>query len=272
MYRQSKDRKREEPGLYAMRTSKPWFLAEAVRNHESRLAPGSKSLGYAFWVDIGSFQDGLKVHDWPNVERVKEVLKEGSEATGRSEDELVFFPMNDVPNLTMQWWKEDMGPFYRNFAQASFFGGTPSAVEWWKEVYLKYHDYWLFKRGAFVGQDRTMFNSLSLLFPGRIITVWPSDSHAPSSLQDKVNPLGICGDTRWYFRYFFSSRSEQRAIGALLKSRIWRMPWQLFSPVEECRLTRVLGMEDVLRRNFGSGWNPPMAGLDLAVDYRPNPR
>ena len=117
MHRQNKDRKGEGPGLYALRTSKPWFLAEAVKNYESRLAPGSGSIGYAFWVDIGSFQDGLKVHDWPNVERVKEVLKEGAEATRRTEDELVFFPMNDVPNLTMQWWKEDMGPFYRNFAQ-----------------------------------------------------------------------------------------------------------------------------------------------------------
>ena len=61
-------------------------------------------------------------------------------------------------------------------------------------MYLKYHDYWLFKRGAFVGQDRTMFNSLSLLFPGRIITVWPSDPYAPGSLKDEVNPLGVCGD------------------------------------------------------------------------------
>jgi len=117
MRRQSKDRKGEEPGLYALRTSKPWFLSEAVKNYESRLATGSKSIGYAFWVDIGSLQDGLKVHDWPNVERVKEVLKEGAEATRRSEDELMFFPMSDVPNLTMQWWKEEMGPFYKNFAQ-----------------------------------------------------------------------------------------------------------------------------------------------------------
>jgi len=138
-----------------------------------------------------------------------------------------------------------------------------------------------------------MFNSLSLLFPGRIITVWPGDPHAPGLLEDKVNPLGVCGDTyvpiprfhypavifnsnlmcsRWYFRYFLSSQPEQHTVGALLKSRVWRMPWQIFSPVEECRLTRVLGMEDVLRRNFGSGWNPPMAGLDLAVDYRPNHR
>jgi len=119
MRRQSKDRKGEEPGLYALRTSKPWFLAEAVKNYESRLVPGSKSIGYAFWADIGSFQDGLKVHDWPNVERVKEVLKEGAEVTRRSEDELMFFPMNDVPNLTMKWWKEEMGPFYKNFAQGA---------------------------------------------------------------------------------------------------------------------------------------------------------
>ena len=119
MHRQNRDRKGEGPGLYALRTAKPWFLAEAVKNFESRLAPGSKSIGYAFWVDIGSFQDGLEVRDWPNAERVKEVLKQGAEATRRSEDELVFFPMSDVPNPTMQWWKEDMGPFYRNFAQGT---------------------------------------------------------------------------------------------------------------------------------------------------------
>ena len=78
---------------------------------------------------------------------------------------------------------------------ASFFGGAPNAIEWWKEAYLKYHDYWLFKRGTFVGQDKTMFNSLSLLFPGRIITVWPSDPSAPGLLEDRANPLGVCGDT-----------------------------------------------------------------------------
>ena len=60
---------------------------------------------------------------------------------------------------------------------------------------MKYHDYWLFKRGAFVGQDRSMFNSLSLLFPERIVTVWPSDPYAPGALEDETNPLGVCGDT-----------------------------------------------------------------------------
>lgn len=124
MHRQNKDRNAEEPGLYALRTAKPWFLTEAVKNHESKRTPGRKSIGYAFWVDVGSFQDGLRVHDWPNVGRVKEVLKAGAEATRRSEDELMFFPMNDVPNLTMQWWMEDMGPFYRNFAQGESLWST----------------------------------------------------------------------------------------------------------------------------------------------------
>lgn len=143
MHGQNRDRKAEGPGLYALRTAKPWFLAEAAKNYGSKLTPGSKSIGYAFWVDIGSFQDGLKVHDWPNVGRVKEVFKEGAEVTGRSEDELVFFPMSDVPNLTMQWWEEDMGPFYKNFAQGvsprftfPFFtkpmggGSSPSILLW----------------------------------------------------------------------------------------------------------------------------------------------
>jgi len=119
MHRQNKDHRAEEPGLYALRTAKPWFLTEAVKNYERGLPSGSKSIEYAFWVDIGSFQDGLKVYDWPNVERVKEVFREGAEAARGNEDELVFFPMNDVPNLTMQWWKEDMGPFYTVFAQGS---------------------------------------------------------------------------------------------------------------------------------------------------------
>ena len=45
------------------------------------------------------------------------MFEEGAEAAGRNEDELMFFPMNDVPNPTMKWWREDMGPFYRDFAQ-----------------------------------------------------------------------------------------------------------------------------------------------------------
>lgn len=60
---------------------------------------------------------------------------------------------------------------------------------------MKYHDYWLFKRGAFVGKDGMMFNSLSLLFPGRLITVWPSDPYVtPDPFEDEANPMGVCGD------------------------------------------------------------------------------
>lgn len=116
---QNRYRKAEGPGLYALRTAKPWFLAEAVKNYEGELAPGTEAVGYAFWVDVESFRDDLHVHDWPNVERVKEVFKEGAEATGKSEDELIFFPMSHQPNPTMRWWKEDMGPFSRNFAKSA---------------------------------------------------------------------------------------------------------------------------------------------------------
>ena len=40
-----------------------------------------------------------------------------------------------------------------------------------------------------------MFNSLSLLFPGWIITVWPRDPNAPAVLGDKADPLGGCVGT-----------------------------------------------------------------------------
>jgi hypothetical protein len=116
---QNKDQGDEGPGLYALRTAKPWFLVEAAKNHERELAPGSNPIGYTFWVDVRSFHDGLRFHDWPNAERVKEVFRVGTEATGKNEDELIFFPMAYVPNLTMRWWKEDMGPFSRNFAQSA---------------------------------------------------------------------------------------------------------------------------------------------------------
>ena len=75
--------------------------------------------------------------------------------------------------------------------------------------------------------------------------------------------------SRLYFRYFLSSQMERQAVGKFLVSHIWRMPWQIFSPVEECRSARVLGMEVVLRRNFGPNWDPPEVELDLTVNYRP---
>ena len=118
MHRQNRGRKAEGPGIYALRTSKPWFLTEAVKNYQGRFAPGSKLLGYTFWVDTGSFQDGLRGYDWPDLERVKGVF-EGAEAAGRNEDELMFFPMNDVPNPMTKWWRDNMGPLYRDFTQGT---------------------------------------------------------------------------------------------------------------------------------------------------------
>ena len=138
-----------------------------------------------------------------------------------------------------------------------------------------------------------MFNSLSLLFPGRVVTVWSRDPNAPAVLGDKADPLCVCGNlyvhipiinhhargsvylstlnlthSRWYFRYFLSSPTERRTIGGFFGSHVWRMPWRIlsFSP---CRLTRVLGMGGVLRRNFGPNWNPPKAESNLTADYRP---
>ena len=141
---QNKDRETGGPELYALRTAKPWFLMEAVKNYEAKLASGGKSVKYAFWVDIESFRDGLKVHGWPDAERVEDVFREGAETTGKSKEELLFFPMNDVPNLTMQWWREDMGPLSRNFVQSvpphlrpdltpKLMKGcpTPSVLLWW---------------------------------------------------------------------------------------------------------------------------------------------
>jgi len=109
-----------------------------------------------------------------------------------------------------------------------------------------------------------------LLYPSRFITVWASDPSAPA--RGGLPPsfmghgsLGACGGERYYYQWWLSDRTTREAISEWWMShdleegeeqtnrRGW---WKLRVP---CRLTRVLGIESVLKRTFGDKWNVPAA-------------
>ena len=135
----------------------------------------------------------------------------------------------------------------------------------------RYHDYYLFKRNAFVGKEQNLYNSLFLLFPERFITVWQYDNKAPEYVGLADAPLGSCGGTWWYYQFFVSNKRDQ----AKMKS-IWSPAEPVpskFNPAvpktsTECRMTRLLDMESVIKRRHGLFWKPPHRKVDINVSQR----
>ena len=135
----------------------------------------------------------------------------------------------------------------------------------------RYHDYYLFKRKTFVGKDQNLYTSLFLLFPERFITVWQYDNKAPEYVRLAEGPLGSCGGTWWYFQFFVSSGRDQAKMKSI---------WSLDKPVPskfnptfpetsiECRMTRVLDMEHVIKRRLGVDWKPPRRKVDINISQR----
>jgi len=132
----------------------------------------------------------------------------------------------------------------------------------------RYHDYYLFKRNAFVGKEQNLYNSLFLLFPERLITVWQYDNKAPEYVGLAEGPLGSCGGTWWYYQFFVSNRRDQAKMKSI---------WSPAEPVpskftlktsKECRMTRVLDMERVIKRKHGLDWKPPGRKLDINISQR----
>jgi hypothetical protein len=131
-----------------------------------------------------------------------------------------------------------------------------------------YHDYFIFQRHLFAGKDQTIYNSIFLLFPKRFITVWQWDPEAPEYIGLPDAPLGQCGGTWWYYQFFVASPQERRH-----QIKIWTPPkqdWSLNSKEDDkqCRLSRVLSMESVIKRRFGNHWTPPKATIDTSVSQR----
>lgn len=94
------------PELYAVWSSKTYFLREALLNVQST----GKNVEYAFWNDAGSFRDQQDFVHWPAPERVDEIFADGARLSSMHKDELFFMPMWDVPRDDLRNWTPLEGP------------------------------------------------------------------------------------------------------------------------------------------------------------------
>ncbi|KAF8159869.1 hypothetical protein B0H34DRAFT_654926 [Crassisporium funariophilum] len=250
--------------LYGVWNAKPFFVDNAVR----KMAEMGFTFDYVFWNDGGSFREDTVYKDWPSPERVEEVWKEGSRITGTPMEDLLFYPTYRPPADRFRTWNESDGPIDTHFSEGSFFGGTPKTVAWWARTFYAYHDHYL-KQGLFIGKDQTVFNSIFLLFPQRIFTVWVYDEKSPAIdglLHYAPNmtrgALGSCGPEWFYYQYWLSDPRTQEEM-----QEVWlthdREPekarwWKIRTP---CRVTNSLAMLDLLKRRFGDKWEPPRATI-----------
>ncbi|KDR75459.1 hypothetical protein GALMADRAFT_140114 [Galerina marginata CBS 339.88] len=257
MLAHDKDRDLHGPELYAVRNAKPFFVDHAIRSLNGM------EYDYVFWNDAGSFREDHVYSAWPDPARVEKIWKDGTTLSRTKTDELVFFPMNNNPPKKAKDWMEDLGPLETDFSQGSFFGGSPASMLWFSQAFYSYHDHFV-KLGFFSGNDRTIYNALLLLYPSRFITVWVQDPAAPA--HGGLPPgflghgyLGACGPEQYYYQWWLSDRETRE------KMRDWWMIhdrdpsksawWKTKIP---CRLTTVLGIEGVLKRTFGGGWEAPV--------------
>jgi hypothetical protein len=94
------------PELYAIWTSKSFFLDEGLQNMKKS---GAK-YDYAFWNDAGSFRDDQEFEQWPGAHRISEIFKIGSNLTGTPRRDLFFIPIWGSPPYSMSRWMEEDGP------------------------------------------------------------------------------------------------------------------------------------------------------------------
>ncbi|KAJ7645607.1 hypothetical protein DFH06DRAFT_998501 [Mycena polygramma] len=258
-----REKKIHSAELYAAWNAKPYFLDEAVK----ALSRQGKTYPWAFWNDAGSFRIPHSFTDWPSLTRVHEIWQEGSALSGEKQEDLLFFPVCRVPHPSHRYWQEDMGPIDNYFSEASFFGGSPQTVAWWRGAYYAYHDHYL-RLGRFVGKDQNLIHALFLLFPSRIIGVWLDDPDAPA--HEELSPpeyegfLGTCGENWFYYQFWLAKWADRDSMNKIWE-RTERWSWGGWRQRHECRLTRVVWVKDLLHRQFGNDWNPPVSSIRLAV-------
>ncbi|KAH9484941.1 hypothetical protein JR316_0001845 [Psilocybe cubensis] len=262
------------PELYAIWNAKPFLLNSAVQ----ALKEKGKVYDYAFWNDGGSFRANHRYTHWPDPDRVQQVWEEGSKLTGTKKEDLLFFPIFETMSENVRDWQEGMGPIANpggQVSEGSFFGGSPSTIAWFSKTFYAYHDYYI-SQWMFVGIDQDVFNSLFLLFPERIFTIWVKDQKAPKSpvhhgmAPSKVIPglhlgyySGECGDPWFYYQFWLSdrrTRDEMRMIW--IEEAQWkRLRW--WTERRLCQMTKPRSMMDILKSSFGADWNPPQRNVDI---------
>jgi len=264
MHEKDREKHLHSPELYAVWNAKPYLLEQAVKNMQKE----GIMYEYAFWSDAGSFRDNQQYGDWPDARRVEEIWRTGSALTGTAKEDLIFYPMVLSPPPYSRHWVESDGPIDIDFSEGSFFGGRPKAIFWWSQTFYAYHDYYLFEKGLFVGKDQTVFNALFFLFSERFITVWQFDPQAPNYVGLLDWPLGPCGSSWFYYQFFFASENDRDAMRDVWFSQV-KWPWTWLTD-GRCRTTRVLGVRDVLKREFGQDWTAPERTVDVTSSHRSN--
>ena len=94
------------PELYAVWSSKTYFLEEGLRNSKAK----GFDFTWAFWNDAGSFRDDQKFTAWPDRHQISEIFHGGSRLTGMRTKDLFFMPIWDSPGYDLKGWQEDDGP------------------------------------------------------------------------------------------------------------------------------------------------------------------
>lgn len=100
------ERAYHSPELYAVWSSKTYFLREALLNMQS----AGMNIGYAFWNDAGSFRDQQDFNRWPAHERIEQIFTIGANLSDTSKDELFFMPMWGLPKDPLRNWTPLEGP------------------------------------------------------------------------------------------------------------------------------------------------------------------
>jgi hypothetical protein len=152
MHAWDREKERHSPDLYAIWNAKPWFLKEGLRN--MRLHDFG-DYDYAFWTDAGSLRHEHAYEAWPDAARVEEVLEAGFQmqieqwkawdtmrdgiqgdhrewdaiqkkekerkAEVTSKEDLVFFPVYELPGKKELGWKEELGPIDIDFSEGRLF-------------------------------------------------------------------------------------------------------------------------------------------------------
>ncbi|KAG6917246.1 hypothetical protein DXG01_003278 [Tephrocybe rancida] len=180
MHAWDRERDLHNPELYAVWNSKPWLLKHAVAGHEARY-------DYAFWVDAGSFRAAHPFQMWPDPACVGEVFSGRKE---KENEDRVLVPIYKLPGRKEFSWRIEKGPLDMDFSEGSFFGSTPSGIEWFSEMFYKLHDQYINTRPLdqhphanrrdtddilspsfhFVRKDQTLINTL-LRYPSRFLGV-----------------------------------------------------------------------------------------------------
>lgn len=269
MHSWDREKLRHSPELYAVWNAKAYFLSEAIDNAKQ----SGKTYDYVFWNDAGSFRDDHGYKVWPDPKRVAEAFEQGERKSGVKKDDLMFFPVAGMPYWFHRYWKEDQGPVDAEFSEGgfsparlfkhistsyagSFFGGSPSAAQWWSKTFYAYHDYYL-SLSYFVGKDQTVFNALFFLFPKRFIAVYYGDM----PYIDQGN-YGACGYGWWYYHFWFGEEEGRRRDREGWLSGL-ATGWKLWRERVSCTLAPIVPMQEMLQGRFGWGWTPPERRLEI---------